>query len=215
MSTKSKFIQIKSFEEISSDKELFDLTVSYQIFSSLCGKIFKITYESAFEFEFCTGLYKLISKKLCDVVEGFFMFICEMDVILRIINSDKPIKIGIDFHGVIDAKPKFFSKLTNYLKDKDVEIHIITGNKHNDELEGQLAKFGIFYHKFFSIYDHLILNNKPVFDTSGNFWFESELWDSQKGIYCKENKIDFHFDDSIIYKNYFDSSVTEYILVEN
>ena len=33
--------------------------------------------------------------------------------------------------------------------------------------------------------------------------FDSELWDSIKGKYCKDNNIDLHIDDTEVYSKYF------------
>ena len=37
-------------------------------------------------------------------------------------------KIGLDFHGVINTSPEFFGLISKLLLDAGHEVHIITGN---------------------------------------------------------------------------------------
>lgn len=39
-------------------------------------------------------------------------------------------KIGLDFHGVIDADPEFFAVETELLIKAGHEVHIITGHEY-------------------------------------------------------------------------------------
>ena len=72
------------------------------------------------------------------------------------ISSQSGFKLGLDFHGVIDALPDFFAFLTDAFVKNGGEVHILTGGHWNDEFEKQLNDWGIkFTHKF-SVYDHLI-----------------------------------------------------------
>ena len=66
-------------------------------------------------------------------------------------------KVGLDFHGVIDRDPKFYSKLSRCMLYADnAEVHIITGNSKNEDILSTLADMNIRYTHFYSIEDDLI-----------------------------------------------------------
>ena len=113
-------------------------------------------------------------------------------------------KIGLDFHGVITAIPMFFAMLTKMLVDNDHEVHILTGQKDCEKIRKQLEDYSIKYTHFFSITTyHEGIGTKVTYDKKGNPWMDDEIWDRTKGDYCRENRIDFHFDDSDTYGKYF------------
>ena len=116
-------------------------------------------------------------------------------------------KIAIDIHGTIDARPVFFSKLIKLLKTYGAEIHITTGVQSSIGVKEQLRKWGIEYDVLFSITDyHLAKGTKVTWDENGDPWIEESTWDSTKGAYCKRNNIDLAIDDSDVYGIYFDTS---------
>jgi hypothetical protein len=118
-------------------------------------------------------------------------------------------KLGLDIHGVVDAMPDFFSFLTDSFIKNGGEVHIITGGRWDVEFEKQLNDFGVKWTHKFSVYDYLKESDYEVIgkvqfpDGTIQKKFKNEDWDSVKGRYCKENGIDLHIDDTLIYNNFF------------
>jgi len=121
-------------------------------------------------------------------------------------------KLGLDIHGVIDSKPEVFKFMSKSVIDKGGEVHIITGGSWNQELINLVDQCGIKYTHYFSVYDYLKSigseeNGRIQFpDGKTQKKFDSELWDSIKGKYCKDNNMDLHIDDTEIYSKYFTTS---------
>lgn len=121
-------------------------------------------------------------------------------------------KIAIDIHDTIDARPHFFSMLTKLLKVYGVKIYITTGVPITPKVREQLAKWGIEYDVLFSITGYHEANGTTIkWDEKGDPWIEEEIWDRTKADYCKWNDIDLAIDDSTIYGKYFD---TPYLLFD-
>ncbi len=121
-------------------------------------------------------------------------------------NSTTKFKIGIDIHGVLDTLPEFFSFLAESVIKNNGEVHIITGGEWTEKLEKQLSSIK-YTHKF-SVYEHLLktaetLGEIEFPDGTIQKKFDDVLWDSTKAEYCRENKIDLHIDDTLIYNEYF------------
>lgn len=112
-------------------------------------------------------------------------------------------KIGLDFHGVINQMPKFFSCINKALINDGHEIHIITGGTKK-EVEKYCKKNKIVYTILYAMIDTFIKKGKPhLKDKQGRYTFNNVDWNKEKGKYCKQNKIDFHFDDTIDYASHF------------
>jgi hypothetical protein len=118
-------------------------------------------------------------------------------------------KLGLDIHGVVDAMPEFFSFLTDSFIKNGGEVHIITGGRWDIEFEKQLNDFGIKWTHKFSVYDYLKESDAEVIgkvqfpDGTIQKKFKNEDWDMIKGQYCRDNGIDLHIDDTLIYNNFF------------
>lgn len=118
-------------------------------------------------------------------------------------------KLGLDIHGVVDAMPEFFSFLTDSFIKNGGEVHIITGGRWDIEFEKQLNDFGIKWTHKFSVYDYLKESDAEVIgkvqfpDGTIQKKFKNEDWDMVKGQYCRDNGIDLHIDDTLIYNNFF------------
>ena len=118
-------------------------------------------------------------------------------------------KLGLDIHGVVDAMPEFFSFLTDSFIKNGGEVHIITGGRWDSEFEKQLNDFGVNWTHKFSVYDYLKESDAEVIgkvqfpDGTIQKKFKNEDWDLIKSQYCKENGIDLHIDDTLIYNNFF------------
>lgn len=116
-------------------------------------------------------------------------------------------KIGLDFHGVIDADPELFSSVSRRLTKDGHEIHILTGEEDTPELRGKLKDFKIHYTHLLSITTyHKSIGTKVTYDKDGRPWMDDETWDRTKGDYCRKYNIDFHVDDSDTYGKYFTTS---------
>ena len=124
-------------------------------------------------------------------------------------SSGSKFKLGLDIHGVVDAMPEFFSFLTDSFIKNGGEVHIITGGKWDKEFEDLLNSYGVKWTHKFSIYDYLVENN---YEKTGEVQFpdgtiqskfKDEDWDSVKGVYCADNNIKLHIDDTMIYNDYF------------
>jgi hypothetical protein len=112
-------------------------------------------------------------------------------------------KIGLDFHGVIDSNPELFAELTKMLVEKGHEVHIVTG-PDRAKMIPLLDNYDIKYTHFFSIVEDAINNGIEVtWDKEGNPWVDSEFWNRSKARYCKRNNIDLHIDDSPEYGKHF------------
>lgn len=122
-------------------------------------------------------------------------------------------KLGLDYHGVIDKDPKFYSKLSRVILSGGAEVHIITGNPQTEEIENQLHHLGMYWTHFYSIQDDLINQGHVpnIQEGDNSLWFDPIAWDEAKGLYCKREGISIHYDDSDVYEEYFE---TPFILVE-
>jgi hypothetical protein len=117
----------------------------------------------------------------------------------------KKMKIGLDFHGVIDAMPEFFSFFTKAMISAGAEVHIITGGATEDDKK-LLKEHNIQYTHIFSITDYHkekgTKTTKPH-PKHGFMMVSDEEWDRTKGDYCRREGIDLHIDDTTVYNEYF------------
>lgn len=120
-------------------------------------------------------------------------------------ESTKKWKISLDFHGVIDSMPDFFSFFTKSLISCGCEIHIVTGGLNDNDLD-LIKKYDIKYTKIFSIVDHHKNLGTPTYGKHPVHGFDmvsDEEWDKSKADYCSQQGIDLHIDDTIIYNGKF------------
>lgn len=121
-------------------------------------------------------------------------------------NKVKPFRLGLDFHGVIDDDPEYFSILSNQIINEGGEVHILTGSRDTPEFRNILDTLKIKYTHLFSISSHHEAIGTKVWEDEHGPWMNAEVWDRSKAEYCKENDIHLHFDDSNIYGKYFDKN---------
>src|SRR5262245_61257895 len=115
----------------------------------------------------------------------------------------RKMKIGIDIHGVINAKPEFFSILTCLLVQNGHEVHVLTGSKETQEIIDELDNHGIAWTHFFSITDYCIKKGVNVwYDEKNTPWMDQNEWEKAKGEYCAKEQIDLHIDDTIKYGDF-------------
>ena len=130
-----------------------------------------------------------------------------MDKFSKLIESasTKPIKLGLDLHGVVSDMPEFFSFLTNILIKAGCEVHLITGGMSPED-EETLKKYGVRYTHYFSIVDYHTEKQTPTYGKHPVYGFDmisDEEWDKTKGDYCREHNIDLHIDDTLMYNKFF------------
>lgn len=117
-------------------------------------------------------------------------------------ENDKHLKIGLDFHGVINVQPQFFAEFTAEALRRGHEIHVITGGPESF-VKGELKRLNIQYSKIFAIID--AYKNCPTVTTeqNGEFHIDDKVWNKAKAEYCRCHKIDLHIDDSCTYVKWF------------
>ena len=118
-------------------------------------------------------------------------------------------KISFDLHGVIDDLPEVFQFITSAIIQAGGEVHILTGSMTDIALK-ELNKLGYIKGTHFThvqgIPDLLLEFGATVtgyHPEIGNPEFQKSSWEIAKAIYCSDNKINLHFDDTIAYEKYF------------
>ena len=121
-------------------------------------------------------------------------------------EKNEPWRIGIDIHGVADTIPEFLSALSTVVTTATWEVHVITGNLLTEKFIGEIHDTGLVYTHIFSVAGSLISKgHEPIWKGKDNPWFDDELWDMEKGLYCKDKRIHFHLDDTKRYAKYYDT----------
>lgn len=118
-------------------------------------------------------------------------------------------KIGVDFHGVINANPQYFRQLFCCALQKNIEIHIISGGPYAS-IASYLAKHHIPYTKLWCIFNYYAGSGEIIFLPDGSFHMNDYLWNKAKADYCRREKISVHIDDSFIYGKYFSTPYCRY-----
>ncbi len=120
-----------------------------------------------------------------------------------------PLKIGLDFHGVINKRPKFFAEFTNLALQRGYEIHIITGGPLTVVKE-MLDKWRVRYSYIFAILDFYGTVSNVTYFENGEVKVPPQLWDTAKAEYCMLNGINMHIDDSSEYVRWFSTPYCHY-----
>ena len=123
-------------------------------------------------------------------------------------------KIGIDFHGVIDANPKGWTELIYAYVNEGHKVFIMTGARYSTFLH-QCAGLKLFdlmglvvqkKIEFFSISDYHSKHNPDKIDLSkpdNPHMEDKELWDKTKANFAREIELDMMIDDNKDYVKYF------------
>lgn len=125
--------------------------------------------------------------------------------------SEKKYKIGLDYHGVINYNPAFFSAFSKELQKLGHEVYVITGGPLK-KIHTELAKIGLPYTDIFTIVDYYANKGEVTYFPDGSFRMDDGLWNAAKAKYCREHGIDVQIDDSFIYGEYF---TTPYCLYDS
>lgn len=116
-------------------------------------------------------------------------------------------KLGLDIHGVIDAKRDFFVEFTSMLRDcngklgHQHEVHILTGPREVDLKPEELE--GIWWTHRFSIVDYHVAKGTAMEWVNGRAWMSDYDWDRTKADYAREHQLDLTIDDSETYQHFF------------
>ena len=119
------------------------------------------------------------------------------------------IRIGLDFHGVIDKYPEYFQAFNRLAEERGIEIYIITGGPKK-VVETYLQEHKIVYKETFAILDFYDEKGEVEYFPNGEFKVPAELWNKAKGEFCARNKIDLHIDDSAEYAAWFSTPFCRY-----
>ena len=122
-------------------------------------------------------------------------------------------KIGIDYHGVITANPNFFKEFNRYAINNNCLIYIISGG-HKRDIKKYLDEKEIMYSEIWSTVDYYDHKNQVEYKDDGTFKVDDTLWDSAKAWYCKQNNINIHIDDSVVYGKYFTTPFCLYNIMD-
>ena len=117
-------------------------------------------------------------------------------------TNSQSLKIGLDYHGVIDCNPSYFSQFCAKAANRGHRIIIITGGP-SPKIKKLLEKHHILYHHIFAITDYYQALRRIEQRPDGSFAIPQNLWNRAKGDFCQYNRIDFHIDDSLSYKQWF------------
>lgn len=118
-------------------------------------------------------------------------------------------KIGIDFHGVIDAEPKLFADFCREIRKLGISVHVISGGPKQDVIR-RLNELGVEYDDVWAMYDYYEAEGILERLENGSFHVPTELWDKAKAQYCAREGIHFHIDDSPVYGKYFAAAYCRY-----
>jgi len=127
-------------------------------------------------------------------------------------NNGK-IKIGIDFHGVFDAKPQYFSMFCKDAIKQGWEIHIISGGPE-EKIREYLKRYDAPYTKVYTILGEAQQLGIVKYQNN-SFHIDDAFWDEAKAKYCKKNKVSLHIDNSPEYGKYFSTEFCLYDVRKN
>lgn len=114
----------------------------------------------------------------------------------------------VDFHGVIDQKPKFFRKFLNDLIKTNNTVIICSGAREEilkEKLKKLQFEVGVHYSSIISITDYfekVLPENEIEYDNERNIWVDEVTWWSSKAEFCKIYHIDIIIDDCEFYLMY-------------
>jgi hypothetical protein len=128
-------------------------------------------------------------------------------------------KIGFDFHGVIEKYPDVFRPLMESLRAMGAEIFIVSGPPLN-QLIYEVASFEYLVDKHWdnliSVIDYIKKIGKKTWqDEKGDWWTDDESFWSSKSMICEEYGIDLLIDDSVQYQKYFEGKKTQFVLFKD
>jgi hypothetical protein len=127
----------------------------------------------------------------------------------------KKLKLGLDFHGVIDTFPEMIAEMSRMFVAAGHEVHVVTGLKRDAIVQKGLDDFGIHYTHYFSIVEQLEQDGVTIVWRNSLPYADKIYWDIAKRDYCQKNEIDLMIDDSPVYKDTFHDIDTVYLHLIN
>ncbi len=116
--------------------------------------------------------------------------------------SSYKLKIGLDYHGVIDKNTNYFSGLCKCARKRGHSIYIITGGPIST-VKSQLKYADIQYDFIFAISDYYFALDKIEQLPNGSLNVPPHLWNIAKAEFCRRNHINLHIDDGENYLHWF------------
>lgn len=117
-------------------------------------------------------------------------------------ESRRVLKIGLDYHGVINDNPEYFSAFCAEVRKRGHLLYILTGGPA-DKVKVRLATAGIVYDGLFTIVDYYVARGNFHYMPDGSIYIEDKLWNRAKADFCRRHQIDVQIDDSLVYGEYF------------
>lgn len=116
-------------------------------------------------------------------------------------NSQK-LKLGLDYHGVINQKPEYFAAFCRLATERGHRIYIITGGPAV-KVKQYLAAADISYDFLFAVADYYQALGQVEQRPDGGFEVAEYLWNMAKAEFCRRCRVNLHIDDSIEYLHWF------------
>lgn len=107
-------------------------------------------------------------------------------------------RIGIDFHGVLNAHPDFFREFAAEALQNGIAVYIISGGPR-EVIRRYLEEYKIKYTVLWCVYDYFEQYSEIEYLPDGSFHVEDKLWNAAKAEYCRRENICLQIDDSVIY----------------
>ena len=114
---------------------------------------------------------------------------------------------GFDLHGVITTDPEGYKHIFKLLRSKGHKIYIISGPSKIDlskELHALGINRGLDYDRLLSVVDFLKEKGVKMWQNDKGSWWAGDIdWWSAKAQICKTYGVDYMFDDTHTYKQFF------------
>lgn len=111
------------------------------------------------------------------------------------------LKIGLDYHGVIDTDYEYFAEFAAVARSRGHQIYVISGAP-KAALSYELSQHNFTADFLFSVLDYCMALGLIVQDTSG-IKIDDRAWNCAKAEFCLYNQINLHIDDNQQYCDYF------------
>lgn len=124
-------------------------------------------------------------------------------------TNNHKLKIGLDYHGLIDINVAFFSRFCTNAKVRGHSVYIITGGP-KVMAEHDLAKNNIKHDFVYAISDHYQALKDIDQSINGKLYIPDNLWNRAKAEFCRKNQINIHIDDNMEYLRSFSTPYCYY-----